>query len=79
MVGLDKTLPQIFSRKSASGGRHFTPNIGGRFAQNSEAVQDAADIDGTGDLSKQLNISESEALEIRKGIENGYMQNPKLP
>ncbi|QFQ89080.1 hypothetical protein F8A10_16905 [Paracoccus kondratievae] len=79
MLGLDKTLPQIFSRENASGGTPFTPEIGERFVQHFEAVLDEVDIDGTGSLSKRLNLSESDVKEIRKGIENGYVKNPELP
>lgn len=79
MLGLDKTLPQIFSRDKASGGAPFTPEIGERFVQNFEAVLDEAKIDGNADLSKRLNLSENEVKEIKKGIENGYVKNPELP
>jgi hypothetical protein len=79
MLGLDKTLPQIFGNDKP-GGTPVTPDIEDRFITNLDDLYDAAPIDKQQWLAEKMNnLSPDEVQKILDGIEKGYAKNPALP
>lgn len=78
MLGLDKSLPQIFGNDTSSG-TPFSEDIGRRFVENYESLIDAAPIDDRARLSQALDLSEDETRQIIKGMEEGFARNPGIP
>ncbi|OLO05843.1 hypothetical protein [Salinicola socius] len=78
MLGLDKTLPQIWGRDTA-GGSPFTEGKGLKFVENIEQIIDEAPVGDREKLSQKLDLSESDTGKIVQGIEDGYARNPALP
>ena len=78
MLGLDKTLPDIWGSDTSSGSP-FTEGKGLQFVQNFEQIIDEAPIADRETLSQRLNLSEDDTKKIIDGIENGYAARPGLP
>lgn len=78
MLGLDKTLPQIWGKDTASGSP-FTEGKGLKFVENIEQIIDDAPVGDREKLSQKLDLSESDTGKIVRGIEDGYAKNPALP
>ncbi|ART62118.1 hypothetical protein [Kushneria marisflavi] len=78
MLGLDKTLPQIWG-KDTSSGAPFTESKGLRFVENIEQIIDDAPVGDREKLSQKLDLSESDTGKIVQGISDGYAKNPALP
>lgn len=78
MLGLDKTLPEIWGNDKASGSP-FTDEKGLQFVKNMEKIIDEAPIADREKLSQKLDLSEEETRKIVDGMKDGYASRPGLP
>ncbi|ALM53027.1 hypothetical protein [Halomonas huangheensis] len=78
MLGLDKSLPEIWGDDKSSG-TPFTEEKGLQFVQNLEQIIDDAPVGDRERLSQKLGLSEEDTRKIVEGIENGYADRPGLP
>ncbi|GHB11883.1 hypothetical protein [Salinicola rhizosphaerae] len=79
MLGLDKTLPQIWGNDTKDASRPFTDADGLRFVENIESIIESAPVGDQEALSKKLDLSESDTRKIVDGARDGIARNPSLP
>ncbi|AGT08890.1 hypothetical protein [Paracoccus aminophilus] len=79
MLGLDKTLPQIFSTDKPSGGKPFTTEANDKFMAAFDKAIDQAAANGTYNLESRANLSATDMEQVKKGMIDGYVKNPELP
>ena len=80
MLGLDKTLPQIWADDKVKG-KAPAPDAHTweRFSENIQQIIDDAPVGDQKALAKKLDISYEDAKKIVEGAQNGYAKNPALP
>ncbi|MEL7612240.1 hypothetical protein AAGW18_07025 [Vreelandella titanicae] len=80
MLGLDKTLPQIWADDKVKG-KAPAPDAHTweRFSENFQQIIDDAPVGDQKALAKKLDISYEDAKKIVEGAQNGYAKNPALP
>lgn len=82
MLGLDKTLPQIWADDKAKG-KGKAPALDAhtweRFSENMQQIISDAPVGDQKALAKKLDISYEDAKKIVEGAQNGYAKNPALP
>lgn len=81
MLGLDKSLPQIFGKDAPGGaGRNISVVDGEvkKLFEDFNAAVDAAPIDNKEKLAQQLNMSEEQLKQVNDGFRDGFAKNPGL-
>ncbi|WP_353980374.1 hypothetical protein [Salinicola endophyticus] len=80
MLGLDKTLPQIWADDKVKG-KAPAPDAHTweRFSENIQQIIDDVPVGDQKALAKKLDISYEDAKKIVEGAQNGYAKNPALP
>ncbi|MDH4571771.1 hypothetical protein [Salinicola acroporae] len=80
MLGLDKTLPQIWADDKVKG-KAPAPDAHTweRFSENIQQIIDDAPVGDQKALAKKLDISYEDAKKVVEGAQNGYAKNPALP
>ncbi|GGJ85896.1 hypothetical protein [Pseudomonas matsuisoli] len=81
MLGLDKSLPQIFGKDAPEGkGRNISLVDGEvkKLFEDFNAAVDAAPIDSKEKLTEKLNMSDDQLNKINEGFRDGFAKNPGL-
>jgi hypothetical protein len=81
MLGLDKSLPQIFGKdQPQGGGRPFSVVEGDlkKLFEDFNAAVDAAPIDNKQKLAEKLDLSEDNMKTLTEGFRDGFAKNPGL-
>jgi len=81
MLGLDKSLPQIFGTDKPQGGGHPFSVVNGdlkKLFEDFNAAVDAAPIDNKQKLAEKLNLSEDNLKTLTDGFRDGFAKNPGL-
>lgn len=81
MMGLDKSLPQIFGKDRQAGGARSFSIIEGdlkKLYEDFNAAIDAAPIADRAKLGEKLNMSDENLKKVVTGFNEGYAKNPGL-
>ena len=81
MMGLDKSLPQIFGKDSPDGkGRNISLVDGEvkKLFEDFNAAVDAAPIDNKEKLAEKLNLTDEQVKTLNDGFRDGFAKNPGL-
>jgi hypothetical protein len=80
MMGLDKSLPQIFGTDKPTEGRPFSLVEGDtkKLFEDFNAAVDAAPIDDKQKLADKLDLSPEDAQKFTDGFRDGFAKNPGL-
>ncbi|MCW2290766.1 hypothetical protein M2262_000816 [Pseudomonas sp. BIGb0408] len=81
MLGLDKSLPQIFGKDAPGGAGHNMSVIQGevkKLYEDFNSAVDAAPIDNKEKLAEKLNMSDEQLKTINDGFRDGFAKNPGL-
>ncbi|MGM8930420.1 hypothetical protein [Salinicola halophyticus] len=80
MLGLDKTLPQIWGDDKVKGKAPApTTHTWERFSDNMQQIIKDAPVGDQETLAKKLDISYDDAGKVVKGAKDGFAKNPALP
>jgi DNA-binding phage protein len=80
MLGLDKTLPQIWGDDKVKGKAPAPdPHTWERFSDNMQQIIKDAPVGDQEALAKKLDISYDDAGKVVKGAKDGFAKNPALP
>lgn len=78
MLGLDKSLPEIFGKDTPQN-RPFTSEIGARFLDNIDELLSSAPLADDAKMAEKLNLSQADYKEVIKGMRQGFSGTPLLP
>ena len=80
MMGLDKSLPQIFGTDKPVNGRPFSIVEGDlkKLFEDFNAAIDAAPIDNKEKLAEKLKLSDEDMTKVTDGFRDGFAKNPGL-